>query len=216
MGTVRQLARALPPGEKRQRIFEAARQVIVERGFDAAKMEEIAARAGVGKGTLYNFFDSKEELFLSLVVDSFERTRAMIDAQIEGIADPWERLEVAWRALMLGIFPDLVQQWGLNYQLWGFMARNAEARARLFAYWREMYREREAVIAASIAEGQASGHFRGDIDPNGVALLVTSIFDGLLHRAMFDAGRVDPEGARSVIVSMLRHLLTPTAEGGRQ
>lgn len=50
-------------GAKCRQIMEGARAVFLERGFDAASMGEIARRAGVSKGTLYVYFDSKEELF---------------------------------------------------------------------------------------------------------------------------------------------------------
>jgi AcrR family transcriptional regulator len=48
---------------KRRQIIEGARQVFRENGFDAASMGEIARHAGVSKGTLYVYFESKEELF---------------------------------------------------------------------------------------------------------------------------------------------------------
>lgn len=51
------------PGE----ILAAALQVFAERGFAAAKIDEVAARAGVGKGTVYLYFDSKEALFKAVV-----------------------------------------------------------------------------------------------------------------------------------------------------
>jgi AcrR family transcriptional regulator len=50
------------PGE----ILEAALAVFAEKGFAAARMEDIAVRAGVTKGTIYLYFPSKEEVFKSL------------------------------------------------------------------------------------------------------------------------------------------------------
>lgn len=215
MASQHNTARALPPEEKKKVIFEAARQVILHRGFDGAKMEEIAARAGVGKGTLYNFFDSKEALFLSLVIESLADFRDLIDAQMDPIEDPWEQIAGAWRILMLQVFPDLIQQWNFNYQLWGFITRDAEARDRLFARWREMYREREAHITQSIIDGQASGHFRSDVDARSLALILLSIFDGLLHRTMFDAERIDPEATLRGLLDMIRKVLAKPRDGAR-
>ena len=50
-----------------QEIVDAALEVFTERGFAAARLEEIAARAGVSKGTLYLYFPNKEELFKAVV-----------------------------------------------------------------------------------------------------------------------------------------------------
>jgi AcrR family transcriptional regulator len=52
-----------PDRAKCRQIMDGARQVFLERGFDAASMGEIARQAGVSKGTLYVYFQSKEELF---------------------------------------------------------------------------------------------------------------------------------------------------------
>ena len=48
---------------KRRQIIEGARQVFLTQGFDGASMGEIARKAGVSKGTLYVYFESKEDLF---------------------------------------------------------------------------------------------------------------------------------------------------------
>ena len=56
-------------GSKRRQIIEGARKLFLAQGFDAASMGEIARQAGVSKGTLYVYFDSKERLFEAVVED---------------------------------------------------------------------------------------------------------------------------------------------------
>lgn len=51
---------------KRRQIIEGARAVFLAQGFDAASMNDIARKAGVSKGTLYVYFDSKEKLFQAI------------------------------------------------------------------------------------------------------------------------------------------------------
>ncbi|GFN21772.1 TetR/AcrR family transcriptional regulator [Thermanaeromonas sp. C210] len=57
--------------DKRHRILGAAARVFAARGYQQAKMEEIALEAGVGKGTLYEYFPSKKELFRQMVAYLF-------------------------------------------------------------------------------------------------------------------------------------------------
>src|SRR5260370_37026257 len=52
---------------KRRQIIEGARRVFLAQGFDAASMGEIARAAGVSKGTLYVYFENKEQLFDAIV-----------------------------------------------------------------------------------------------------------------------------------------------------
>lgn len=60
---------AVPDGAKRRQILEGARRVFLDHGFDGASMGEVARAAGVSKGTLYVYFDSKEALFEALTLD---------------------------------------------------------------------------------------------------------------------------------------------------
>ncbi len=57
---------------KRQEIVSAARDVFASRGFSAATIDEIAERAEFGKGTLYSYFQSKDELFETVLADIFD------------------------------------------------------------------------------------------------------------------------------------------------
>lgn len=58
-----------PESTKRAQILEGARRIFRARGFDGASMADIAKTAGVSKGTLYVYFDSKEALFEALVLE---------------------------------------------------------------------------------------------------------------------------------------------------
>jgi AcrR family transcriptional regulator len=75
------------PGE----IVEAALAVFAEKGFAAARLDEIAARAGVSKGALYLYFATKEDLFRAVVeqaiAPNIEMVRAIIAAHPGPIAD---------------------------------------------------------------------------------------------------------------------------------
>ncbi|MBV9076836.1 MAG: TetR/AcrR family transcriptional regulator [Methylobacteriaceae bacterium] len=63
---------ATPDRAKRRQILDGARRVFLAQGFDAASMGEIAKAAGVSKGTLYVYFDSKEALFEALTLSEKE------------------------------------------------------------------------------------------------------------------------------------------------
>lgn len=61
------VGRKRDPDDKRRKIFEAALKVFTERGFHEATMDEIAAASGVAKGTVYRYFESKEDLLDQLL-----------------------------------------------------------------------------------------------------------------------------------------------------
>lgn len=68
---------------RRRAILDAAADQFAGRRFDEVKLDEVAARAGVGKGTLYLYFKSKEDLFVALAIDG----SAEMAARIREIAD---------------------------------------------------------------------------------------------------------------------------------
>lgn len=97
---------AAPAAEsaKRGQIVEGARQVFLARGFDGASMGEIARAAGVSKGTLYVYFDSKQALFAELVrVDKRQTAEQLfeLDAEDHDVARVLARLGASYLDLML-------------------------------------------------------------------------------------------------------------------
>ncbi|MBX2992997.1 MAG: TetR/AcrR family transcriptional regulator [Bacteroidetes bacterium] len=69
---------------KRQEIVNAARQVFAQKGYDHATLDEIAAKAEFAKGTLYNYFDSKETLFREIVSSMLDDLARIAQAAMEG------------------------------------------------------------------------------------------------------------------------------------
>jgi AcrR family transcriptional regulator len=84
--------RAEKKAQSRKRILEAARDVFFRDGFMAANLDEVAEKAGVAKGTLYNYADSKEGLFLQAVEYAAGQVIAHLKAQISPQAAADERL----------------------------------------------------------------------------------------------------------------------------
>jgi AcrR family transcriptional regulator len=84
---------------KRRQILEGARRVFLADGFDGASMNDIARVAGVSKGTLYVYFDSKEALFEALIRDDRKQQAERL-VYPEGAADPRAQLAAFGRSLI--------------------------------------------------------------------------------------------------------------------
>jgi len=95
---------------KRRQILEGARRVFLADGFDGASMNDIARVAGVSKGTLYVYFDSKETLFEALIRDDRKQQAERLVFP-EGAADPRAPLAAFGRSLMtLMTQPEMLAQ----------------------------------------------------------------------------------------------------------
>ena len=74
------------PADRPAEILAAALEVFAERGFQAARLEEVAKRAGVSKGALYLYFETKADLFRAVVTDAIspnlEHVKALASASV--------------------------------------------------------------------------------------------------------------------------------------
>ena len=99
------MSQLVAPGERplradarrnREKVLAAARAVFSEQGRDA-QMDDVARRAGVGVGTVYRHFPTKEALIEALMVSAFETIAAAATAALD-VEDPWEAFaSVLWR-----------------------------------------------------------------------------------------------------------------------
>ena len=166
MSIVRQQA---PAGDKRELILKAATKVFAQNGFFNSQVADVARIAGVAAGTVYLYFQGKDDLLVSI----FERSmREALDegrAATDGIADPSERLRrIAHMHLgRLGRDRNLavVFQIELRHSV-KFMERFSET------FLQDYFK----LIRQAIADGQQGGAFRKDIS----ATTSTKIFFGAL------------------------------------
>ncbi len=77
---------------RRAEILDTATAVFAENGFAAADVQEIANKTGVGKGTVYRYFPSKEELFLAAVDHGMRNLKLAVDAAAASAKQPLDRI----------------------------------------------------------------------------------------------------------------------------
>src|SRR5688500_2122721 len=78
--------------ERVRAISEETLVVLDRDGYEGFRVEEVARRVGVAKGTIYLDFDSKQQLIQSALASAGERLVAEVSAAVEGIRDPGKRL----------------------------------------------------------------------------------------------------------------------------
>ncbi len=148
-------------------ILDAALAVFGERGFDAARMEDIAGRAGVSKGALYLYFDSKEALLKGLI----EREVAPVAARLRALAKHGGADPAATLRLIVRTATKLTQA-----PAFAATPRVVLSVAARFPEIGRHYRERVVdiglgAIESLIARGIESGAFR-QVDPAAAARMV--------------------------------------------
>lgn len=182
------------PAARPAEIVAAALEVFAERGFQAARLEEVARRAGVSKGALYLYFETKEELFRVVVSD----TIAPNLHQAVALADSDAPFEPTVRA----IFGLLAQRVLADRRLGGvvkLVIAESRNRPELAEIWHESLVEPALRLASRLIEaGQGQGVVR-DGDARYFAMgLMGPVLLGTLWRETFE-----PIGAQPVRIDRL-------------
>ncbi len=147
--------------EKYHRIIKAATKVFAKKGFYPAKISEIAKEAQVADGTIYIYFENKDDILISLFEEQMKTVLENMVAQISKLNDPAEKLEKFALTHLL-----LIEQ---NKDIAEIIQVELRQSSKFMKeYKNEQFIQYLDLIGNIIKEGQKKGVFKKDIMP-GVA-----------------------------------------------
>lgn len=185
--------------DRRERILIEASRLVLERGFDAMTMQSVAEAVGIGKGAIYREFSSKDELLETLLREASERVIAAVHDELDGGALP--SLAAGYQAWTRSVLGEPLLRAGLLDELGVLgdqVARVSDA----------PYRDRHAQVVAWIRELAAAGRLVEGVNPDHLALALSSTTIGLLSAARTLGPLTDDAmgGALDVIERILREI----------
>jgi len=163
---------------REEQIYKAALKVFSKDGYYKADMDLIAQKAKIGKGTVYRYFESKKNLFISLVEWGLNQLKDEILTSIEGIDDVIERINTALEVYFnfyknhKGFYRILI------YEKYNFM----DEIARKF---KEKYFAHLHIIENVFQTGIEKGIFK-NIDTRSTAIALIGMTDALLFKWLFE------------------------------
>ncbi|GMQ80821.1 MAG: TetR/AcrR family transcriptional regulator [Rhodothermia bacterium] len=194
---------AFDPDLKKAQIAEAAIRVFAESGLAKAKMIEIAREANVGKGTIYEYFRSKDELVKYAVTLFLQTLNQQLDSELEREDDPMKKLEVI-------IHTTLESFWKVGHEgrfmidIWADGVRSGVDYFDTPA----MYAQYRALIGAVLDEGTRRGMFR-KTDSLITASLIISLLDGMILQWALDPEALVYSDAEKGLLELLELGLAP-------
>ncbi len=172
---------------KRQQIIQAAAEVFGTRSFQNAAISEIAQKASVAEGTLYQYFKNKEDLFFSIPAQKTEEFCEEFNLHLEGIYDGLNKIrKLIW------------------YYLYFFKMNPAYARILML----EMRVSKSFIKSGTydrikaftdrvleiIEEGQAEGSIRSGVDPYLIRELILGVLEHRVTRWLLKEEKYDLTG----------------------
>jgi len=169
------------PGASREHLLDAAARVFAERGYEGASVDAIAAAAGVTTGALYWHFESKADLFFTLLHERVDRRVRLLVGAAEAIAGE-ETVTPLISSEISALADEERQLHLLTYEYWAQAARDPALRAR-FAERQRSLREliSHAIVAHHEATSVALTH-----DPMALATAVLALGNGLGMERIID------------------------------
>jgi AcrR family transcriptional regulator len=166
--------------QNRQRLLEAAAAEFARAGFRGANINTISTGAGFAKGTIYNYFPSKQALLVALIENTAQRHLAYIAGPVRAETDPVRRLEVFYQAgfeFVVGSLPHARVMFNTIND------PDEPLRARVYQCYQPLF---ELMAREILAPGMAQGAFR-DVDPVAMSNLLMTVYLGT-------ASQVNEEG----------------------
>ena len=162
---------------RRARVLEGARRCFARYGYEGATVVRLEREIGLSRGAIFNWFPSKQELFLALAAEDNARLLALFaDEGFDAVLDAVTEHEPDWLAVYLEFGRRLKADAGLRERWLAIAPPEARERSR-----------------AWIERGQASGDLRADVSSEEISQFLGVVIDGIVaQRALgFDAPESD-------------------------
>ncbi|MBS1271747.1 MAG: HTH-type transcriptional regulator MtrR [Candidatus Marinimicrobia bacterium] len=193
---------------RRRQIFQAAMELYSQKGVARTTIQEIAEQAGIGKGTVYEYFDRKEDI-LAYMFDSIqEESEAIIAEQLTPSMNAEKKL-VAYITGIMSFFdryPADITEILLVFWAEGILnsPRNpADASTQSFDL-RSMYEEYNQIVAQILDEGKQDGLFRQSLDSEAIAPAIIGALDGLMLQWVLLKDQIDfHDGVNNLLTVVL-------------
>lgn len=156
--------------EKRQKILNVAIAEFSERGFESANVNSIAQKAGISVGSIYKYFENKENLFLTVIHFAVEKLKDVL----KEIMQSGDDLETRIRKIIIAIQSQTRNNVPLT-KLYNEMS--TENRSNLV--WKiasDMENATAGLYASFIEDAQKAGEVRADVDPKAFAFFLDNLF----------------------------------------
>jgi len=198
-------ARTTDKEAKRKAILEACLKIIARNGIHGFKMIDVATAAGIGKGTIYEYFPSKSELVLGVFAEFMDSFGAMLSLELAKATEPAERVRCYIRSFIEYCGgQSFALEAIFDFYAAGVPRKNATA---LFQGFAPMYRDMIDDLAGTIAQGIEIGQFR-EVDPQFEAAAILAALDGYMFQVALGVSKIEPSiTAEKMCLSLMGGLL---------
>ncbi|MEH7886435.1 TetR/AcrR family transcriptional regulator [Bacillus sp. JJ1609] len=167
---------------KRQEILQSAHACFAKKGFEASTVDDIVSHSGISKGAIYNYFKSKDEIYLALMEGQTNESGTKFTRGIAKCESALEKLNFLIDAY-LNNDPNAEEnkdQALVHYEFRLYSTRKPELKKALTDRYQDFF---VTLLTDIIEEGQAAGEFKKGIEPKGYADIFWAMVNGVTLQA---------------------------------
>ncbi|NLI78035.1 MAG: TetR/AcrR family transcriptional regulator [Candidatus Riflebacteria bacterium] len=189
-----------PPFDKREKILAAAIDCFSTQSFQDVKLDRVAEQAKVAKGTIYLYFQSKEDLFCECLLHDHDGIYRRAEAIIAGKGTAAARLQklVDLQAEAFARKGPMIQQ---MIQMGPTFPLKSAVITRVHAHLRRVV----DINSRLFREGIDSGEFSGRFSPRQMAVILLQVFDLNVKFRMFQVPALAPRDVSAALVKLFGH-----------
>lgn len=155
---------------KYRRLMEKAKELFIQFGYKAVSMDQIAEAAGISKATIYNYFPSKEELFVKVMLNIADEAYKDLDNHLNNTDGAIAKIDV-----LINFSMEKLNQFSLAF--YRDIMTNPYITSKIMAIKKQKARE---IFENIIKTGMENGEIR-DIDVEFLVTLLNIMIDGILN-----------------------------------
>lgn len=197
-----------PDPNKKQHIIQTAAAVFAQKGYAGTRMIEIADAAGIGKGTIYEYFRNKEALFFSVFQFIVETPMNQIFSTPAGRSESAAHRLKRIAELIINAWMENLDMYSLVMEFWS-AATALDSRQRFKDAFRQVYIDMRGMAAGLIQEGIDKGEFDPQIQPHKIAAAIVGALDSFLLQAWIDMNFDARDVSRVFMDHMIKGLQHP-------
>jgi len=178
--------------ERRSEIAKKAIEILAKKGIEKTTIQDIASAAGIGKGTVYEYFDSKMDIVKQVTIEFMNEFNVMAEAFKNS-----DRTQIEMLRVMLGYTVEYLDSFEtLAYVYMEIFLMNIRGgMPEMKKLFDAMFDGIRGMVADIIRSGQECGIFKKDVDAYELASFLFASLDGLALHYYYDKSKINPEMA---------------------
>ncbi|MBU6299745.1 MAG: TetR/AcrR family transcriptional regulator [Alphaproteobacteria bacterium] len=194
------MARPVDRDAKRLQIVEAAATQFARNGYESTLMDDVAAAAGVSKGSLYDYFENKEDLFYAVFEWLQQKILQAGLARLKPELSAKEQIIGCVESSVVA-FVEYAELYPVTLEVWAAAAKTG-TRQRFSKAMQALYTQYRSEVEVLIRAAQASGEVKTDIDVKAVAAVLVGAIDGVLLQCWLDPTFAAPIWLRTFLLAL--------------